>query len=215
MCGDLMASLVRDVVSCRAERFYCIFAWVFLMRAASETTFLRRAASNAELTNTFVPLPCEGSVGLIDDSVVVRLRSRKTRIGGETITRSCICNGRSGVNVHILSSLCPVHFLWPWIAKHVQPGSRIFHDSIASDAALWLKIALEARGVPDAKRYGLHSLRRGAAEELRKNGAHLSTILQAGGWKNSAFSAYLDSQRLENDTVTASMTTLFDLDDED
>ena len=67
----------------------------------------------------------------------------------------------------------------------------------------------------EADSVGLHSLRRGAAQALHNNGAHLSTILLAGGWRSSAFRAYMDLHGLEKEVVSASLSTLIDLDEEE
>ena len=88
--GSIRVLIAGDVKISKAERFYCVLTWVFLLRANSETTHLRRAAGSAEF-NAFEPLACEGVVGLVDNCLVVRLRSRKTKVGGESIVRHCVC----------------------------------------------------------------------------------------------------------------------------
>ena len=91
----------------------------------------------------------------------------------------------------------------------------LFPQNIAHSAGIWLKIALEARNVPDFDKYTLHSLRRGAAQTLLENGSDLPTLLRAGGWKSNAFKANLDLMGLENAVVRASLNTLLSLDGED
>ena len=95
--GDLISQIAGDVRNSRAERFYCILTWVFLLRANSEATHLRRAASSAEF-NVFEPLACEGVIGMAEGCLVIRLRSRKNRVGGETIVRHCVCQKAEGVS---------------------------------------------------------------------------------------------------------------------
>ena len=82
---------------------------------------------------------------------------------------------------------------------------------IARSAGIWLKVALEARGVPDFGKFTLRSSRRGAAQTLLLHGGDLPTLLRAGGWKSNAFNSYLDLVGLENAVVTASLNTLLSL----
>ena len=115
---------------------------------------------------------------------------------------------------HIPLNLCPVHVLWPIIERRAAPGEPIFPAGIAEAARSWLRIALQARGAPDYERYTLHSLRRGGAQEIISSGGDLSTLLKAGGWRSSAFRAYLDLVGLENSVVSQSISSLFDLDED-
>ena len=66
----------------------------------------------------------------------------------------------------------------------------------------------------EADEYGLHSLRRGAAQELVDRGGDLSVLLKAGGWRSSAFKSYLDLIGLERAVISASLQALVDLDEE-
>ena len=88
----------------------------------------------------------------------------------------------------------------------------VFFRLITKEAAQWLRIALEARDVPRAREFGLHSLRRGAANALVLSGGDLSTLLRAGGWRSSAFRAYLDLVGLERKVLATSIQALVDLD---
>ena len=100
---------------------------------------------------------------MVGNSLVIRLPRRKNRLGGDLIERSCVCCLKevSDVSEHIPSSLCPIHCIWEWISKNTLPGERIFRDSISFSATKWMHAALEARSIPNACRYALHSLRRG------------------------------------------------------
>ena len=212
--GNLITAITGQIKGCRAERFYCALSWVFLLRARSEASILRRAESSAEL-NPFEPIAHEGVIGRVGDEVVIRLRGRKNKIGGETISRACVCRGGEGVPLNAPPPLCPTHSLWGWVSENVAPGGRLFHERINGDAATWLKIALRARSVEHADRYTLHALRRGGAQELCAKGAPLATILQAGGWRSSAFAAYLSSEGLEKQAMAATLTNLLDFDEEE
>ena len=167
------------------------------------------------LTRQSRPLPdgVEGLIGRAGDSLVIRLRRRKTHIFGDSISRSCTCSERSGVSIYVPSYICPIHVLLPWIENHIISGQRIFSTGIAREATSWLRIALAARDVPDASLYGLHSLRRGAARDLVSSGGDLPMLLRAGGWRSNAFSVYLDMVGLERQVITASVHALVDLDE--
>ena len=118
------------------------------------------------------------------------------------------------MSAYIPAVICPVHILWPWVCKNASPGGRLFFDNIAARAASWLGIALEARCIPHAEKFTLHSLRRGAAQALVKGGGDLPTLLKAGGWRSSAFKAYMDLMGIENAVFTASVNKLIELDDD-
>ena len=52
-----------------------------------------------------------------------------------------------------------------------------------------------------AQLYRLHDLRRGHAEDLRRSGAPLKVILEAGQWTSPRFLNYLNLDELERDLV--------------
>ena len=212
---DLVSRLVIGMERCIPEKFFCLLSWVFFLRARSEASCLVRAGCISDLNDRFKEIDKPGVIGRINDEVVIRLRSRKNRIGGDMITRGCVCVKPDGVTAHVGAALCPVHVLWPWVESRIGPGAPIFHDGIANSATLWLKIALEARDIPYPEKYTLHSLRRGAAQTLLEKGGDLHTLLPAGGWRSSAFRSYLDLMGLENSVVSASINALIDLDGED
>ena len=215
LTGDLALRLATNMHSCIPERFFCMLSWVFFLRARSEASGLVRARCEADLTDRFKQIEPDGVIGIVGESLVIRLRSRKNQIAGDTVARNCVCHGQTGVSAHVPRELCPVHILWPWVQNRVERGKPLFLHSIAHSAGMWLKVALEARGVPDFEKFTLHSLRRGAAQTLLLNGGDLPTLLRAGGWRSSAFKSYLDLMGLENAVVTASLNTLLSLDGEE
>ena len=79
----------------------------------------------------------------------------------------------------------------------MQPGSPLFGGMSRSVVLAKLRKRLKLIGISDAHTYRLHDMRRGHAQDLAMRGANLSTILKAGGWRSSAFSAYLDSADIE------------------
>ena len=212
---DLVCRLGTDMARCTPDKFFCLFSWVFLLRARSEASSIVRAASVSMVTDRFKPLEAPGAVCLISDELVLRLRSRKNRIGGDSVSRGCSCNRAVGTVAHAPSGLCPVHVLWPWIVCHAGPGDPLFPPRIADSAGEWLKVALKARDVPNADRFTLHSLRRGAAQALVEKGGDLATLMLAGGWRSSAFRAYLDLMGIEKSIFSGAVDVLVDLDDDD
>ena len=196
------------------ERFFLILAWVFMLRASSECTGILYGPGSPCLSNLHSPLPegaC-GVIGLVGGDLVLRLRSRKTHLFGDCVKRSCTCSGGQGVSLYIPSALCPVHVLGVWLSANATPGARVFGHGIAQSALAFLRVALAARDVAHAERHGLHALRRGAAQALVDRGGSLPLLLKAGGWKSSAFKAYLDMVGLEDDVLKSSLLHLVDID---
>ena len=189
-----------------------------MLRAKNEGTGLRFVSERADILDESSPLPeyDRGWVGKFGPQLVVKLKSRKNKMFGCVIVRSCVCKGSAGVSGHVPSVLCPVHVLWEWLLRNVRVGQLAFNERTAPSALRWLRIALLARGVKDAGKYGLHSLRRGSARALVENGGDLATLLQAGGWKSAAFTSYLDMMGVEATVFEQGCDTLLAVDsDED
>ena len=158
------------------------------------------------------PIGPEGVISLVNPTTMaICLRSRKNYLTGEVIERECSCHSPQGVSVCIPPALCPVHVLWPKIAEG-QPGDLIFPAGISRRAAVWLKVALAVRGVPNGDAYALHSLRRSPAREIAARGGSLATILKAGWWRSAAFHSYLDLVGVERKVFAPGTDTLVDLD---
>ena len=213
--GAMIARIANVSGVWASQRFFVVLSWVFMLRAKSEASLIRRARTQAEINDLATPLPAgvHGVLGVCGQTLVLRLRSRKSAIFGDAVRRSCTCVPAKGVSLYIPSSLCPIHVLWPWVVNRRSPGELLFDHLTVSTAAEWLEIALAARDVPSACKFGLHALRRGAARELVRRGGDLPTLLKAGGWKSSAFKSYLDMMGLEDEVFSASVQTLVDLDD--
>ena len=88
-------------------------------------------------------------------------------------------------------------------------------SQIADSSGAWLKVALEARGVPNFDKYTLHSLRRGAAQALVEKGCDLATLLMAGGWRSSAFRSYMDMAGIERSLFPKNVDLLLDFEEID
>ena len=180
------AEVISRIASVRdwsRVRFFCIFAWVFMLRAASEASGVVFLPGSQFLSNMFLALPADvkGVVGIVDGFLVLRLRSRKTHFFGDSIKRGCTCNGGQGVSIYVPSDLCPIHVLGEWIRTHVDPAGVVFPEGIARDALPWLRISLAARDVPNAERFGLRALRRGAAQALVLGAICRHSSVKGGG----------------------------------
>ena len=123
-----------------------------------------------------------------ESEVVLRLARRKNRTEETVITRECVCaRSRSMCCVHVLGEL----------TKSIPTGSQLFAGYTGSQALAALRSRLRKIGVADADAYRLHDFRRGHAQDLATRGRSLSTILKAGDWRSSAFTAYLDTADIE------------------
>ena len=95
---------------------------------------------------------------------------------------------------------CPVHKVFRFFQCY-PIGSESFAIFSPAVALRWLRVLLGRMGVPQARAYRTHDLRRGHAQDLVDNGANLAEILQAGQWRSPAFLAYVDTEALENNVV--------------
>ena len=188
--------------------------YCFMLRTASEGANLLRGTVFL-VTQLRLPMACdpEGVIALAGSELIIRLRSRKTSIWGATIRRGCACEVQ-GPGAYVFPEICPVHVIWPRICQSARPGERIFGHGVASKAVDYLRTMLRHAGVARPNEFGLHALRRGAAQDLVECGGDLPTLLMAGGWKSTAFRAYLDGIGLESQAFAKSVTKLVDLDDE-
>ena len=211
---EFLKKIAVKVDGCLPERFFCILSWAFMLRAQSEASGLVRAPDE-KFVDRSAQVAYDGAIGLVGNSVFIRLKSRKNRTGGDAIERSCVCINAEGTSAHVPNAICPVHVLWPWAVNRASPGARIFEENIAYSASIWLRVAAETHRLEHFEKYTLHSLRRGAAQTLVAKGGDLATLLRAGSWKSSAFRAYLDLVGVENAVVAASIQSLFDFDEED
>ena len=198
-----------------AERFFVVFAWVFMLRAHSEAANLIYSDTAPELTNFYIPLPegVEGLCGRAGDCLVIRLRSRKSCFQGDAISRSCVCAGGSPGAPHVSMQMCPIHTLWVWLNTFIPCGSRVFPTGIHRSAQAFLRIALAACDVEGADSFTLHSLRRGSARDLVAKGGNLALLLKAAGWRSNAFKSYLDMMGVESEAFTTCAPMILEMDD--
>jgi len=126
--------------------------------------------------------------------LVVELTSRKTAPQGEVLKRPCICAaGREA------DPLCPVHAFYQYLSDCRRSGSvgKLFPSLNPTSFQRVLRIHLRRAGFPDADSATTHGFRRGTTQELVRKEGSLADILRSGGWKSSAFIAYLDRCELD------------------
>lgn len=165
------------------EKFAALFllSYAFLLRLPSEALPAVAGSSDAQSS-----LTREG------DQLVLVLKRRKNKPGGSRLCRGCWCEQSK--------LTCPVHVLGP-VLDACAAGDRLFEGITAASALATLRVILEDCGLPNARAYRTHDLRRGHALDLQVSGAPLYEILAAGEWRSPAFLSYLDFHRLETDLV--------------
>ena len=185
ICSMLEACYLEEGV---AERFAMLYltAYIFLLRVPSEGLPITRGINGVTGDGQAV-------VFRDGDTVCLKLRSRKNRPCGSVLKRGCWCTSHTTL-------LCPVHTLWPYL-EGFGVGQRVFQDISASNALSTLRAYLARIGVPDARLYRTHDIRRGHADDMRARGSTLAEILRAGEWRSPAFLSYLDLDELEAGAV--------------
>ena len=178
---EAAASVRRDVA------MLMCFGYSFLLRLPSEglPAIFDGAAFNERH---------HASVCLTSEALGLRLQRRKNSERPVTIWRKCWCQSVAG------SRTCPVHILGEYFAK-AGVGVRVFAGFSPAGALAASRTAVGAVGVDRPGEFDTKSLRRGHALDLVENGANLSQILSAGGWRSAAFISYLPAEALERDAV--------------
>lgn len=204
--ADVLRMMIEGQ-SMSEERVFSFLAWVFLLRAASEATDVRRAKDGVSIAN-LKDAPPGSWISLEGRTLFLKLGKRKNRPLGDVISRVCSCVERGrDTSAHCGAALCPVHVLWAQISGAIAPGDFLFSNPrVPATSARWARERLISIGAPHAANFGLHDLRRGAAQQLVSCGGSLATILRAGSWSSKAFLVYLDQAGLERDAM-ARMTT--------
>ena len=177
-------------------------AYIFLLRVPSEA--LPMSAKQGHEVPVFA---------LEDGLAVLRLHKRKNRLQPTVQHRPCWCAK--------CKLTCPVHVLGAYM-QQLSPGTQPFAHLTPVAATNGLRLLLEeigpymwstinclsqfvlifwSAGIDNAHMYRLHDLRRGHADDMRRNGATVAEICRAGDWKSAAFLWYLNMVELELDRV--------------
>jgi hypothetical protein len=173
-------------------------AYIFLARVASELfgmTFSRQESG---------PVP-KARIRICSDEVSLTLASRKNEPLGSTLVRRCFC-GRS-------KRVCPVHAVAHWI-RSLPCGATPFKHLTPSKALFELRRRLQILNIPKHDCYGLHSFRRGGAQDMAQWGSSVIEIAHAGGWRSTAFLKYMRVEDLCTIAATSHICDLSDSDDE-
>ena len=196
--------LVQSLPAVEQWSMLFLFTYTFLLRLPSEALPVVFDVGCDDRTRHLVT---------VDESEVrLWLPFRKNRLHGTALSRRCWCRS--------CPVTCPVHVLGRYL-KSLYPGSRPFANITAGQALHTLRSMLLQAGIPNHNSFITHSLRRGHARDIHKNGGNLKEILEAGDWRSAAFMHYMDTQMLESDSVQEARGLLSDVlhessdDDED
>jgi len=161
--------------------------YCFLLRLPSEALMMRRGGEG------FIAAGKEQSVLHLDPNgeLVLTLNTRKNKIRGSTLRRSCSCAA--------CKRTCPVHALWFGFFAGLAPGAQPWACFTAAIARCHLRSTLTALGFGSPGNYGTHDFRRGHAKDMQQAGATMEAILAAGEWRSRAVFTYLDHAELERD----------------
>ena len=90
-------------------------------------------------------------------------------------------------------ALCPIHQIWPRVARQTRSHELLF-PSIGYRFSKLLRINLAKAGFHSADKYSPRCFRRGATHELQVSGGSSDTIKGAGRWHGVGFRSYVDTQ---------------------
>ena len=174
-----------------------VVCWVFALRAQSEC-FKIRMATAADNPADPCWFPAFGNViALTSAGLVLKFARRKCHPHGDTSLLPCCCRRSPSFALHVEKRLCPTCSIWPAICVHAAPGQEIFRGYSPSIFLRELRQALGAARIPNAERYTLHCMRRGAARAVIQHGGTLADVLRACGWKSATFKLYLEMTGVE------------------
>ena len=131
MVRNLVLAVERQL---ETEKFAMLWlvSYAFLLRIPSEALPMRRGGVD------FAPAVNEQSVLHLDDdnTLVLKLHSRKNKPRGSTLRRSCACAA--------CPKTCPIHILWHKFFAKLQPGAQPWAGVSADAARAHLRCSLDA-----------------------------------------------------------------------
>ena len=195
-------------ITCNGIRSKCelatVISWIFALRAQSEC-FKIRVATAADRPTDPCWFPASGNVlALTSAGLVLKFARRKCHPRGDTSLLPCCCRRSPGFARHVEKRLCPTCSVWPAVCAQATPGQEIFRGYSPQVFLRELRQALGAANVPDAERYTLHCIRRGAARAVIQQGGTLGDVLRACSWQSTTFKLYLEMTGVE-------ATAMFDM----
>ena len=164
LCRQQIESMLRwaeteEDVTHSAMAMLFLVTYVFLLRLPSEALPIEVGR---------VPGKQQQAVLEMDDGkLILTLMRRKNRPAGSKLERTCWCKESCRT--------CPVHVLGPAV-RGIQPGTALFGGIKTAGANSALKDMLGKIGIPKAKEYRTHDIRRGHARDLQLSGA--SVLIQ-------------------------------------
>ena len=179
-----------------------VLAYAFLLRVPSE--LLPALVGTSGFKGGQVGPNTKTVVEVVEDKEVrITIRERKNCRTVTTMNRTCTC--RSCV------ATCPVHAakrLIELLGEGCLPYAGWYPQRVSKD----LRRRLRDCGIENVEAFTLHSFRRGRAMDLAEQGGTLSTILEAGGWNSSAFTAYVNMSRLRDKEANKEMLNMVVMD---
>ena len=189
---DLLKILDHETIDSQFGQL-CYLSYLFSLRVPSETLQIRRAYHDDPLTQ-FVHQEDRALMGIRkyenNELLVLKFARRKNIRGGCVLFRPCICYENHPRAI----GLCPIHTVWPIIARNTPPGCVVFSTFSPTSINRTLKCVMTKIGYADGARYSSHAFRRGATQEIKDSGSTLSIIIKSGTWTHSGYRSYLDLQ---------------------
>ena len=174
-----LMTLAIDEGDLAAAGLYAL-TYGFLGRMASEILPLTIAGQGVEANQ-------KSKLYVLPHEILIVLAFRKNEIHESTIIRRCSCGASR--------QACLVHSVSKWL-KTLEAGSQPFAHWSPAKVLAELRRRLRVLEIADPDSYGLHSFRRGAAQDMAAEGASIVAIMLAGGWRSNAFLIYLRKQDL-------------------
>ncbi|CAD7974404.1 unnamed protein product [Amoebophrya sp. A25] len=200
-----LSLLLQDSTTTNQFKFLVVISWIFLLRVGDEAVYLKKMFSD-DGKKCVTKLKHHSAVwGNIEDrAVTIRLRSRKNKLEGDCVVRSCTCGDAKSVSSSSTESpfswaknFCPFCSFYLCFLDKVEPGHRVFPSLTYPIVLKELKRSL--RRCNQLGDWGTHSLRRGGAAAVAAAGGSISQILISGKWNNKqqAWRRYVDAKALE------------------
>ena len=182
--------------------------WEFLLRVQSEGLEFFKGTPEWEEG----PLPTGVNAALweaADGALVLKLRRRKHRRLGSTLSRTCSCKSKTPV-IRILKQ-CHVCWLKSFI-KERDVGTNLWTYQPA-EFSKRVKAQLALLRVKNGEHFTCKAFRAGKATSMAKLGSTLGEILRAGEWRSIAVQRYLDAEAIDPNKLLAAMMEASDEED--
>ena len=138
-------------------------------------------------------------------SIELHLATRKNAPKGAVLKRQCLCSSTK------FNRLCPVHILVSYMQNNPQrsPQGRIFDVSYEKFTRR-VRYYGERVHVEHPERLSSKAFRRGAAIHMVNSNHPLAEVLEAGGWRSSAFIKYILKDEVDQLLLFADLAEISD-----